>query len=200
MSWIGVVPFRMTGVMLRGLPDLPWLSAIPEVNVRLYVEHAGKPGVWFLSLDATNPIAVWTAKRFFNLPYRRARIAIRSVPGNEYDYSSELIDAPATGRFTARYRATTEIYRATPGSLEHFLTERYCLYAMAPSGRLYRTEVHHRPWPLQKATAEVDATDLLASHQIDLREPPELLHFASHIDVLTWAPRECRLAADVNRS
>jgi uncharacterized protein YqjF (DUF2071 family) len=197
MSWIGVVPFRMTGVMLRGLPDLPGLSAFSEVNVRVYVEHAGKPGVWFLSLDATNPIAVWTAKRFFNLPYRRARIVIESLAGIQYDYSSELIAAPTTGRFRARYGPTSAIYRATPGSLDHLLTERYCLYALAPSRRLYCTEVHHAPWPLQRATAEVDATDLLASHGIELNGPPEILHFASQIDVLTWAPRECLVDLNV---
>src|SRR5690606_35517478 len=68
-SWIGLVPFRMAGVMRRPFPDIPGLSAFPELNVRLYVEAEGKPGVWFLSLDATNPLAVWAARRYFHLPY-----------------------------------------------------------------------------------------------------------------------------------
>src|SRR5690606_34777811 len=76
-SWVGVVPFRMAGVMRRPLPDLPGLSAFPELNVRLYVEAEGKPGVWFLSLDATNPLAVWAARRFFHLPYHRANISLQ---------------------------------------------------------------------------------------------------------------------------
>jgi uncharacterized protein len=36
-SWVGVVPFRMAGVMRRPLPDIPGISAFPELNVRLYV-------------------------------------------------------------------------------------------------------------------------------------------------------------------
>jgi uncharacterized protein YqjF (DUF2071 family) len=65
-SWVGLVPFRMAGVMRRPLPDLPWISAFPELNVRLYVEHEGKPGIWFLSLDAANQLAVWAARRYFS--------------------------------------------------------------------------------------------------------------------------------------
>jgi uncharacterized protein len=195
MAWLGVVPFRMTGVMARGLPALPWLSAFPELNVRLYVEYEGKPGVWFLSLDATNPVAVWTAKRFFNLPYRLARIdterdsALGNEPdGAEYRFSSELVRGPSKARFVARYRPNGVVYAAAVGTEEQALTERYCFYAVADSGRLYRTEVHHLQWPLQHATAEIDASDLLASHRIELAGPPELLHFAKRVDVLTWAP------------
>jgi uncharacterized protein YqjF (DUF2071 family) len=181
VSWIGVVPFRMEDAMARGLPALPWISAFPELNVRLYVEYAGRPGVWFLSLDATNPLAVWAARKFFHLPYRRAKMDVRLESG-DFHYASR---GPA--RFDARYRPTSEAYQAAAG-LEHFLTERYCLYARSPAGRLFRCDVHHLPWPLQAATAQVDATDLLASHGLTVTTPPDLLHFARRVDVLTWAP------------
>ena len=136
-SWVGVVPFRMEGVMRRPLPDLPWISAFPELNLRLYVSHGGKPGVWFLSLDAGNPLAVWVARTFFHLPYLRARLAL-SAAGTEIHHRSERLAAPLELRFEARYRPTSEPYRAEPGSLEHALTERYCLYARSPRGDLYR--------------------------------------------------------------
>src|SRR5690606_562879 len=64
-TWVGVVPFRMAGVMRRPFPDVPWISAFLELNLRLYVERDGRPGVWFLSLDAGNPLAVWAARRWF---------------------------------------------------------------------------------------------------------------------------------------
>jgi uncharacterized protein YqjF (DUF2071 family) len=108
-SWIGLVPFRMTDVMRRGLPDLPWVSAFPELNVRLYVEHNGRPGVWFLSLDAANPLAVWAARRFFHLPYFQARMSL-TAEGDGIRYSSWRAgrSLPARivrpGRFIARPR------------------------------------------------------------------------------------------------
>jgi uncharacterized protein YqjF (DUF2071 family) len=196
MAWVGVVPFHMSGVMLRGLPDLPGLSAFPELNVRLYVQHDGRPGVWFLSLDATNPVAVWTARRFVHLPYRRARITLQRLPGepDRHDYRSALAGDPARSRFQARYGPTGPPYHAAAGTVEATLTERYCLYAAAPDGRLYRTEVHHLPWPLQPATAEVDAAELLSGHGLTVTGPPALLHFARRVDVLTWAPE--RVAAE----
>src|SRR4051812_5845616 len=54
-AWLGIVPFRMSGVRPRLLPAVPWLSAFPELNVRTYVTVDNKPGVLFLSLEAANP-------------------------------------------------------------------------------------------------------------------------------------------------
>lgn len=162
-SWVGVVPFRMSGVMRRPLPDCPWLSAFPELNLRLYVERDGKPGVWFLSLDASNPLAVWAARRFFHLPYFHAAIRMECREG-AFHFSSQRVGKGRTVSFRARYRATSAVYEAKPGSLEAFLTERYCLYAQRPDGALQRADVHHVPWPLQEAVGEVEASELAGSH------------------------------------
>lgn len=185
-SWIGVVPFRMQGVMHRPLPDLPWISAFPELNVRLYVEYDGKPGVWFLSLDATNLAAVWTARLLFHLPYHRARIKVEAR-GDRYGYDSARSDGRA--RFRGEYGPASPVYRATPGTLEHWLTERYCLYAQAPDGAIWRTEVHHAPWPLQQASATIAENSMLAPHSLSVAGPPALLHFARQIDVVVWSPQ-----------
>jgi uncharacterized protein YqjF (DUF2071 family) len=185
-SWVGVVPFRMAGVMRRPLPDLPWISAFPELNLRLYVEYQGKPGVWFLSLDATNPVAVWSARRFFHLPYFRADIE-HTRQGEEHSYHCRRRSQPSGVEFLARYRPCGAPYEARSGTLEHWLTERYCLYARAPAGGLFRGEVHHPPWPLQRAEAEISRNDLLAPHGLSLAERPELLHFSCRIDVVLWS-------------
>lgn len=188
-SWVGVVPFRMAGVMHRPLPDLPWISAFPELNVRLYVEYDGKPGVWFLSLDATNLLAVWAARLLFHLPYHRAQIDI-AQHGDRFAYASARShDGP---RFQAEYGPTSSVYHATPGTLEHWLTERYCLYAQAPDGALWRTEVHHAPWPLQQATATIAENRMLAPHGVHIAGAPALLHFARRIDVIVWAPQRVK--------
>lgn len=181
-AWIGVVPFRMSGVMHRPLPDLPWISAFPELNVRTYVERDGRPGVWFLSLDATNPFAVWAARTFFHLPYFRARMAL-DRRGDRIAYRSER----SAARFEGEYGPVAEVYLSTPGSVEHWLTERYCLYARDRAGRLWRNDVHHAPWPLQKAGAEIRVNTMLSPHGLEVSGAPHLLHFARRIDVVVWS-------------
>jgi uncharacterized protein len=180
-SWIGVVPFRMAGVMRRPLPDLPWVSAFPELNVRIYVERDGKPGVWFLSLDAANHLAVWAARKFFHLPYYHAAMSV-TQQHNAISYESRRQGAT----FSAVYQPTSDVYEAAPGSLEHWLTERYCLYALAPDGSLWRNDVHHRPWPLQSAAAKLKENTMLEAHGIVVSDPPALLHFSRRIDVVIW--------------
>lgn len=184
-SWVGVVPFHMAGVMRRGLPDLPWVSAFPELNLRLYVEHEGRAGVWFLSLDATNPLAVWAARRFFHLPYEHARIDI-AARDDGFDYDSRRRGGGAD--LAVHYAPTSGPRLAAPGTLEHWLTERYCLYAVSPRGALYRADVHHLPWPLQDARATFTRNTLCEPHGFALRGEPALLHFARRLDVVVWSP------------
>ena len=187
-SWVGVVPFRMQGVMLRGFPDMPWISAFPELNLRLYVEYDGKPGVWFLSLDATNPLAVWAAKKFFYLPYIRARISLDDS-GKGIHYDAKRLEGTQDIEFRASYAPTSAPYEARAGTLEHWLTERYCLYAQSPAGKLYRADVHHHPWSLQNARAEIDRNQILNPHGLEVDGPPALLHFARRLDVVVWSPK-----------
>ncbi len=184
-SWVGVVPFRMAGVTHRFLPSLPWLSAFPELNLRLYVERDGRPGVWFLSLDASNPVAVRAARRWFHLPYFQARMALSEREGT-IRYSSERLGSATPVRFLASYRPTSEPFYAQPGTLEHWLTERYCLYSEGPDRSLYRCEIHHLRWPLQWAEATIELNELAEPHGFTLGEPPPLLHFARRIDVVVW--------------
>src|SRR5271169_1616234 len=118
-AWLGVVPFRMSGVRLRGTPAIPWLSAFPELNVRTYVVADGKPGVWFFSLDAGNSIAVAIARAWFHLPYFCARMYCEGA-GGWTRYASERTHqgAPA-GVLESRYRPIGEVFEARRGTLEH---------------------------------------------------------------------------------
>lgn len=199
-SWIGVVPFRMTGVMRRPLPDLPGLSAFPELNVRLYVERDGKPGVWFLSLDASNRIAVWAARRFFHLPYYHATMTHTANQGG-FDYTSKRTTKNApNAAFTARYRPASDVRLSRRGTLESFLTERYCLYAQSPDNRLFRCEVQHAPWPLQDAHAEIDPTQLLDTHGISVEKDRPLLHYSSGVQVVVWSLEDLGIRANANHT
>lgn len=150
--------------------------------MRLYVEAEGRPGVWFLSLDAANPLAVWAARRYFHLPYYHADMHVTSRDGWIHFASQRRGGGP---RFQARYRPTAPACEAAAGTLEHWLTERYCLYARRPEGTLVRNEVHHVPWPLQPAEAHVDANTMLHPYGLVATGDP-VCHFASWLDVVVW--------------
>jgi len=186
MAWVGVVPFRMAGVAPRYIPFLPWLSAFPEINLRLYVRYQDKPGVWFLSLDAGNPVAVWAARKFFHLPYFNAHFSLRSQKGG-FHFESQRRNA-SKAAFKGIYEPTSAVALSKPGSVEHLLTERYCLYAVDSQGRLYRTQVHHAPWPLQEAKLELEILNLSTWLGFNLEGPPVLTHFAKGVDVIAWNP------------
>ena len=188
-AWIAVVPFRMEHVSPRGVPSVPWLSAFPEVNVRTYVRHGDKPGVFFFSLDATQPIAVRVARTMFHLPYFQAAIEMRVDAGDAIRYDSHRTERPAADLVTA-YRPTGPVFHAVEGTLEYFLTERYCLYAADKRGQIYICEIHHPRWPLQLATASVETNSLLGASGVDAGDllAPALLHFSKRQDTVAWRP------------
>jgi uncharacterized protein YqjF (DUF2071 family) len=192
VAWLGVVPFRMSGVTLRAVPALPGLSAFPELNVRTYVTVDDKPGVLFFSLDAASRLAVEAARLGYRLPYFHAAMSV-AAEGDGIRYASRRLDrrgAPAELR--ARYAPVAAVYRSAAGSLEHFLTERYCLYAPASEGRLYWAEIHHAPWPLQRAEASLEMNTMVTAQGIELPADPPLLHFARRLDVVVWPSRRLR--------
>jgi hypothetical protein len=187
-AWLGVVPFRMSGVRLRGTPPLPWISAFPELNLRTYVKHGDKPGVWFFALEAGNPLAVAIARAWFHLPYFRARMNVARAH-DDIEYKSQRTHRHAQpAELVARYGPTGPVYSSRRNTLEHWLTERYCLYAADDNDRLFRGEIHHRPWPLQPAQAEIESCTLPRAHGLTLPTTPPLLHFARRLDVIIWRP------------
>ncbi len=188
-AWIGVVPFRLR-IRLRGLPAIPRVQVFPELNVRTYVTAGGRPGVWFFSLDAPSPLAIWAARRWFHLPYFRARFEVREQPATSGDgagwihYHSTRLEGDSA-EFGVRYRPTGPLVLASPGTLDHFLTERYCLYSADPAGMLYRADVHHAPWPLQAGEAEIATNTITAPLGLELEGAPRVA-FSRRVDVATW--------------
>ncbi|HUI75352.1 MAG TPA: DUF2071 domain-containing protein [Candidatus Acidoferrum sp.] len=188
-AWISVVPFRMTGVRLRGFPPLPWISSFPELNVRTYVVADGKPGVWFFSLDAANPLAVAAARAWFHLPYFRADMACEQRAG-WIEYRSTRTDRSAPpASLSAKYQPLGPPFSPRPGTLNHFLTERYCLYAEDSRRQIHRGEIHHPPWSLNLAQAEFPHNDMALASGLNLPAQQPLLHFARRQDVLIWPLR-----------
>jgi uncharacterized protein YqjF (DUF2071 family) len=184
-AWIAVTPFEVVGLHPRALPPLPWLSRFPELNVRTYTTIDGRAGIWFFSLDAARLPAAAAARLTYRLPYRHAQMAI-SRSGARIGYRSQARSAPAVLRAT--YEPVGPASYAPPGTLEHFLTERYCLYTLA-GGRVLRAEIHHPPWLLRPATARILQNTMTRPTGIDLPPSEPLLHFAARQDVLVWPPR-----------
>jgi uncharacterized protein len=190
-AWLGVVPFHMTRLAPRGVPRIPPLTDFAELNVRTYVTAEGKPGVWFFSLDATQPLAVRVARACFHLAYLDARIDVRRE-GDTVAYRSirtHLGAGPA--ELAVRYHPTGAVAPGRAGTLEHFLTERYCLYAAGRGGRILRQEVDHEPWPLQPAAAEIETCTMTRPLGIELAGEP-LVHYAERLDVVSWLPHRVR--------
>ena len=185
-AWIGVVPFRMTNVAPRFMPAIPWVSEFAELNVRTYVTVGGKPGVYFFSLDAASPLAVATARSLLHLPYFTARMEVRCAD-HHVDYASRRTGDGPPAEFVAQYEPVGPAFQAERGSLEYFLTERYCLYNVDAGFRAYRLEIHHEPWTLQRAEANLTVNTMAEAAGIRLPLGP-LLHFSSRQDALAWGP------------
>jgi uncharacterized protein YqjF (DUF2071 family) len=185
-AWISIVPFHMTNVAPRGFPALPWLSAFPELNVRTYVRVGNRPGVYFLSLDAGRTLAVYAARALLNLPYHWASMHVHtSADGVEYHSRRPQ---PSPGTLAVRYAPTGPPFAALEGSLDYFLTERYCLYNVNHRAGPYQLDTLHPPWRLQRADAEFMRNTMAEIHGLLLPARPALLHFASRQDMVAWAP------------
>lgn len=170
-AWLGVVPFRMTNVGLRATPAVPGISAFPELNVRTYVRVADRPGVYFFSLDAARWLAVAAARTLLNLPYYTADMTIQHR-GDGLCYESARRTREA--KFKAIYAATDTPFAASVGSIEYFLTERYCLYHHNRRGHPYRLDILHLPWSLQVARAEIIVNSMAAAKHVTLNGEPAL--------------------------
>jgi hypothetical protein len=183
-AWLGVTPFRVTGLRPRGLPPFPFLSSFLELNTRTYVDVGGKPGIWFFSLDASSQLAVEGARRAYKLPYFRAEMRAEWADRRLWYESRRRDSRGEPAAFRGRYRAVGETLEPDPQSLAYFLTERYCLYT-TDAGLIKRAEIHHRPWPLQPAEAVIEENTMPPSG-VELLDDDPLLHFSARQDVVIW--------------
>lgn len=189
MCWVGIVPFHMSNVHPRGFPSVQGLSQFPELNVRTYVMLQDRPGVYFFSLDAGNAIAVALARGVFHLPYFTARMSSNRIEDTIYYRSHRIHRNAPSADYIASYRPIAPVVYAKPGTIEHWLTERYYLYTVVGRDRVYRGDIQHRLWPLQIAELEVMQDTMACSHGIHLPDTAPLLHYSQLQEVLIWPLR-----------
>ena len=191
-AWLGVIPFLMSDVRPRFAPSV-LAFRFPELNVRTYVRHRHKAGVWFFSLDAASHLAVWTARRFYHLPYQFAKMSTFSS-GEFIEYQSQRAGV-TDAQLRCRYRPVGAPMHFHAGSLDSWLTDRYCLFATNRRGEVFSGDIHHEPWPLQPAEVEIQANTMTAPLGIALPREMPLLHFAKRLDVHAWSLTRCGVPA-----
>jgi uncharacterized protein YqjF (DUF2071 family) len=188
-AWLGVVPFTMDRVRFRiaGQHSLhiPTAHAFPELNLRTYVLGPdGRAGVYFFSLDAGSLLAVIGARIGFGLPYFWASMHER-IENNTIHYTSSRLIGPAAN-FSASYRSLGT--PATNDALSNFLTARYALFVRR-FGAVQIGEIHHNPWQLQNAEAEIRENTLPQTFGFNVHNIPPILHYSHEIEMEAWTLR-----------
>ena len=92
--------------------------------------------------------------------------------------------------YDASYSAAGEFFKAKPGSLEYWLTARYCLYSANRSGRIFRGEIDHPPWSLAPATYTERTNTMGKPFGFEFQGKPHLL-CAKPVDVRAWLATRC---------
>ncbi len=178
-AWVGLIPLLMEEVRAPGIPALPWLSRFPETNLRTYVRGPdGEAGIWFFSLDAARAPAVLAARAGFGLPYMWSRMSVRASASAFSYRCRRRLPGPAGAACDVDIAVGEPLPPTAPGSLDHFLTERYTLYSVW-AGRLVRARARHRPWALHEARLEAVHQDLVQATGLPAPTGEPLVH-ASH--------------------
>lgn len=201
-AYVALVPFRMTGIRSVWLPPIPGTAKTLETNVRTYVRRRGAavepiPAVWFFSLEAETTLAVKVARAMYGLPYFKARMRYERevcAGGVERRVAESMRlwpqPAPARSLVEAEFAAREPFREAAPGTLEHFVVERYALYARHRSA-LTRAIVRHNPYRIRPGVLRGVDAGLVAAAGIPAPPPGAiaLVHEAQDVTVRIGAPR-----------
>ncbi len=192
-AWIGVIAFEMSRIRLRGMPVIPWTVPFPEINVRTYVKGNAKPGVFFMTLDASNPFIIQAARLWYRLPYYRAAMAVARTEKTIMFRSERVgVDDPAA-QFQGSYRPVSSPFSGEKGTIEHWLTERYTFYCKScRTDDVFMGEIYHEPWQLQKAEVRIEHNTMADAFGIHLPQPPVLSHYSPGTEAYIWCCRKLK--------
>ncbi len=190
-AWLGAVPFWLDRIKIRGIPAIPGARNFPDLNLRTYVRDriTGTPGFYCFSVDSSNLLAVAAARAVYHLPYFMAEMHLEPRSDREFAFYSRRRFAKNQIVFNARYRGlgpTRKTVEVLPGSFEYFFTERPCVFSTNRAGQPIRANLHHVPWPLEDAEAEIERNDLAAAVGIVLPATEPVLHYSRRLAVYVW--------------
>ncbi|MDR3739293.1 MAG: DUF2071 domain-containing protein [Terracidiphilus sp.] len=193
-AWLGIVPFWLDRLKIRGVPSIPGTRSFPDLNLRTYVrdQFTGTPGIFCFSLDASNLLAVAIGRSYYHLPYHWSEMRLDQRSEREFAFYSRRRFSSRQIMFKARYRGlgpSSKLAEHSSGTLEYFLTERSCLFSTNSAGQPIRANLHYVPWPLEEAEAEIERNDLATSIGLTLPNIDPVLHYSRRQAVYIW-PRE----------
>jgi len=182
-AWATLLPFAIPNTRPFGAPEALGMSFL-EVNLRTYVRGpGGEPGIFFFSLEASSWLAVAGARAAYALPYFPARMECHKQDGGATIRYRSARRLGGSAELEASWSVGPAIGAAAPGTLEHFLVERYVLFAPR-RGRLLRAQVRHHPYPLCRVTVDGVRETLFARAGLPpLAAPAPLVHFSPGVDV-----------------
>lgn len=187
-AWVSILPYRVRGVRPLMGPSIPWFSSFLQIDVRTYVRHLGEPGVYFFSLDASNPVAVWLARTVFRLPYFRAEMQLRRRDESFRFSSTRSHQGARSADFACQWTPREPLAAGDRDDFVNFLTDRGRLFA-PHAGKVLTCSIRHEPWPLRRARVSALDTTLFAA--VDLPEPtcPPVAHHCDALGLEIWPLR-----------
>lgn len=186
-AWISIVPFFMEDVMKGNIPSFYPFKKFPELNLRTYVKYENKPGVFFFSLDAECLPVVLGGNLLYGVPYKYAKMNYELSENGGYLRSDRFIGSV---EFEMRYRKIGEIFESEIGSLQEWLSERYCLYSKSNHTEFYRVEVHHKKWPLQNCEVSISKNDILKASNLEVDLDSMIVNYSPGVDVISFRPEK----------
>jgi hypothetical protein len=203
LAWLGIIPFWLDRIKVRGIPPIPGVRHFPDLCLRTYVreERTGTRGVYCLSLDSSNLLATAMGRAFYCLPYHWAEMHLEQQTEREFSFYSRRRFASMPVQFKARYRGlgpTRKLAEYRAGSLEYFLMERSCLFSSNRAKQPFRANLYNVCWPLEEAEAEIELNDLATAIGIQLPDRKPVLHYTRRMAVYFW-PAELMRPALVTR-
>jgi uncharacterized protein YqjF (DUF2071 family) len=185
-AWLSLVPMRMAEIHFRGMPFHIGADNFPEMNLRTYVRHQDREGIFFFSLDTEDDINVWVARNLFRLPYFKADLEMEDMSMPVRFSSRRLEPEDPRAEVRVSYQPIGPSFHPKRDSLDYFLGERYAMYSLGPGGALMRGEIDHEEWDIQPAEADFEINTMIEATGIPILDVPPVLRYARTIDVVAW--------------
>lgn len=188
-AWITLIPFRMERMRARWLPPIPPFSRFAEVDCLTYVRRGAVTGIWFFRIDAGTLVGSAMARWLFGLPYHHSRVALDQE--GEWRAFSSVGRAEGTGvrpELRLRYRPRGQVFEATPGTLAHFIVERFVMFSQSGRGTLLQGREARPTRSIQECEVSVQQNTLPEAADVPGPAGDAVAWYCARSAIRTWLP------------